>query len=255
MDIEKALNILSESHIIVERKKVSEMTPEEYEKDLAARRKRRELRKQRAANASPAQQPEKPKQAEPPREAPKPTGKWYVIGKRSPIPETLEESGLLKKLSTEDDVLTFLRYKGGLKMGPFGTKEEAVAAARSSVKALVNYYRDRISKKVKEDPDYLTEYSQDNSYVNDKLYVVDFSDKNRKWSNGRRGPDDSGWWYNSDEEASNNLNRPAKKFNDDLTKLIEDALEEKRDREYRRRNYRSAWDPNSPTFRNVFCHH
>ena len=53
MDIEKALNILSESHIIVERKKVSEMTPEEYEKDLAARRKRRELRKQRAANASP----------------------------------------------------------------------------------------------------------------------------------------------------------------------------------------------------------
>ena len=255
MDIEKALNILSESHIIVERKKVSEMTPEEYEKDLAARRKRRELRKQRAANASPATQPEKPKQAEPPREAPKPTGKWYVIGRRSPIPETLEESGLLKKLSTDDDVLTFLRYKGGLKMGPFGTKEEAVAAARSSIKALVNYHRDRISKKVKEDPDYLTEYSQDNSYVNDKLYVVDFSDKNRKWSNGRRGPDDSGWWYNSDEEASNNLNRPAKKFNDDLTKLIEDALEEKRDREYRRRNYRSAWDPNSPTFRNVFCHH
>lgn len=260
MDIEKALNILSESHIIVERKKVSEMTPEEYEKDLAARRKRRELRKQRAANAAQAnatqaKQPEKPKQAEPPREAPKPTGKWYVIGRRSPIPETLEESGLLKKLATDDDVLTFLRYKGGLKMGPFGTKEEAVAAARSSMKALVNYYRKHITKRVDEDPDFLTEYSQDGSYIHDKLYVVNFSDKNRRWSSGRRGPDDYGWWYDSDDDASDNLNRPAKKFNDDLTKLIEDALEAKRDRENRRRNYRSAWDPNSPTFRNVFCHH
>jgi len=252
MDIEKALNILSESHIILERKKVSEMTPEEYERDLAARRKRRELRKQRAANASPAQQPEKPKQAEP-RETPKPTGKWYVIGRRSPIPETLEEKGLVKKLATNEDLDAFLRYKGGLKMGPFGTKEEAVAAARSSVKNLVNYYRDRISKKVKENPDYLTEYSQDNSYVNSKLYVVDFSEKNRKWSSGRRGPGDSGWWYNSDDEASDNLNRPAKKFNDDLTKLIEDALEAKRERQ--RRSSYSSWDPNSPTYRNVFAHH
>ena len=253
MDIEKALNILSESHIILERKKVSEMTPEEYERDLAARRKRRELRKQRAANASPAQQPEKPKQAEP-RETPKPTGKWYVIGRRSPIPETLEEKGLVKKLATNEDLDAFLRYKGGLKMGPFGTKEEAVAAARSSVKNLVNYYRDRISKKVKENPDYLTEYSQDNSYVNYKLYVVDFSEKNRKWSSGRRGPGDSGWWYNSDDEASDNLNRPAKKFNDDLTKLIEDALEAKRERQRRGSSY-SSWDPNSPTYRNVFAHH
>lgn len=255
MDIEKALNILSESNIILERKKVSEMTPEEYEKDLAARRRRRELRKQRPANIPSAQHPEKPKQAETPREAPKPTGKWYVIGRRSPIPETLEEKGLLKKLATDDDVSTFLRYKGGLKMGPFGTKEEAVAAARGSVKALVNYHRDRLAKKVKADPDYLTEYSQDNSYVPDSIYVVDFSDKNRKWRNGRRGPNDYGYWYNSDKEASDNLNRPAKKFNDDLTKLIEQALEEKRDRDYRRSHYRASMDPNSPTFRNVFCHH
>ena len=255
MDLEKALNILGESHLIVERKRVSEMTPEEYERDLAARRKRRELRKQRAANIPAANQPEKPKQAEPPREAPKPTGKWYVIGRRSPIPETLEENGLLKKLANDEDVLTYLRYRGGLKMGPFSTKEEAVAAARSSVRALVNYHRDSLAKKVKEDPDYLTEYSQDNSYVPTSLYVVDFSDKNKKWSNGRRGPNDYGYWYNSDKEASDNLNRPAKKFNDDLTKLIEQALEDKRERERRRSNYRSAWDPNSPTFRNVFCHH
>lgn len=49
MDIEKALNILSESHIIVERKKVSEMTPEEYEKDLADRSNRRAARKRVAS--------------------------------------------------------------------------------------------------------------------------------------------------------------------------------------------------------------
>lgn len=64
MDIEKALNILSESHIILERKRVSEMTPEEYEKDLAARRKRREQRKQRAENSTSAQHPEKSKSDE-----------------------------------------------------------------------------------------------------------------------------------------------------------------------------------------------
>lgn len=64
MDIEKALNILGESHIILERKRVSEMTPEEYEKDLAARRKRREQRKQRAENATSTEQHEKPKSDE-----------------------------------------------------------------------------------------------------------------------------------------------------------------------------------------------
>lgn len=47
MHIDKALKIIDEAKLIVERKKVSEMTPEEYEKDLEARRKRRELRKQR----------------------------------------------------------------------------------------------------------------------------------------------------------------------------------------------------------------
>lgn len=64
MDLEKALNMLDESHIIVERKRVSEMTPEEYQKDLEARRKRRELRKQRSANIPAANQPEKSKSDE-----------------------------------------------------------------------------------------------------------------------------------------------------------------------------------------------
>lgn len=49
MDIEKALNILSESHIILERKKVSEMTPEEHEKYLADRSNRRAARKRVAS--------------------------------------------------------------------------------------------------------------------------------------------------------------------------------------------------------------
>ena len=57
MDLEKAFNLLDESNLIVERKRTSEMTPEEYEKYLAARRKRRELRKQRLANNPATEQP------------------------------------------------------------------------------------------------------------------------------------------------------------------------------------------------------
>ena len=64
MHIEKALKIIDDAKLIVERKKVSEMTPEEYEKDLEARRKRRELRKQRPANIPAANQPEKSKSDE-----------------------------------------------------------------------------------------------------------------------------------------------------------------------------------------------
>jgi hypothetical protein len=59
MHIDEALKIIDEADMIVERKKVSEMTPEEYQADLEARRKRRELRKQRTA-----EQPEKSKSDE-----------------------------------------------------------------------------------------------------------------------------------------------------------------------------------------------
>lgn len=63
MDLEKAFNLLDESNLIVERKSTSEMTPEEYEKYLAARRKRRELRKQRLANNT-AEQPKSSSESE-----------------------------------------------------------------------------------------------------------------------------------------------------------------------------------------------
>ena len=57
MNIERALKLIDEANLIVERKSVKDMTPEEYEKDLEARRKRRELRKQRPANIPAANQP------------------------------------------------------------------------------------------------------------------------------------------------------------------------------------------------------
>ena len=59
MHIDEALKVIDEADMIVERKTVSEMTPKEYQADLEARRKRRELRKQRSA-----EQPEKSKSDE-----------------------------------------------------------------------------------------------------------------------------------------------------------------------------------------------
>lgn len=50
MDIFEALDTLEEANIIVERKSVKDMTPEEYKADLEARRERRRLRKERSAS-------------------------------------------------------------------------------------------------------------------------------------------------------------------------------------------------------------
>lgn len=52
MKLHEALSILDEEGLILERKSVKEMTPEEYQADLEKRRERRKLRRERKAGSS-----------------------------------------------------------------------------------------------------------------------------------------------------------------------------------------------------------
>ena len=251
MDIFEALDTLEEANIIVERKSVKEMTPEEYKADLEARRERRRLRKERPANIASANSTNSSSKSEP--------GDWYIMGNMSPMPEKIKKGAKINSFNGRGTAeIEGLKEGQSCMIGPFSDKSEAVVKAKKIYKKIVEFLEEKIDKKevdfTDEDSRYrFREYTVDK--FRNKLFIVNLSDKNKKWCSARLSPFDGGYWYDSDKEATEAIRKPMERFLKDFEEKCEKGREAEEKRNRRSENYRSSWDPNAGNFRNVFCHH
>ena len=89
-------------------------------------------------------------------------------------------------------------------------------------------------------------------YNTRKVLVVKHTNDNKHWSSGRRGPGDSGYWYDAEDDVSD------KQTDIRLEMLKRFSDEQKAEKE--RREHASSWanssrNPNSGRFMNVYAHH
>lgn len=217
----QAFKIIHESGLILEKKLRSEMTPEELADARAKSKARRDKRKSVIDNS------------------PSNKGDWAVCT-FSPIPEYFD------------------------KYNPIGWDDESFKKILAGEKVLVGYYPSKaIAEKIamtifekemeilyndakKSDSSYGLEY---NSH---KLLVVNHTNDNKRWSTGRRGPWDSGYWYDAEKDVSD------KQTDIRLEMLKRFSEEQKAEKE--RRERASSWanssrNPDSGRFMNVYAHH
>lgn len=243
MKLYEALDILDEEGLILERKSVKDMTSEEYKADLEKRRERRKLRQERNASDKVKEDPKVEK-----------TGDWYLMANMSPMPEKIRKGAQMTSCRGTQDIEK-LKDGWSFMIGPFSTKEQAASKGKRISRNIVEFLEEKEMKVdfTDEDSRYqFKEYTLDK--LRNKFFVVDLSEKNKRWSSGRLSPFDSGYWYDSDEEATNALRKPVEKFVDEFRDRCEEGRRIQREMEERRSNYISSWDPNSGNFRNVFRH-
>ena len=244
MKLYEALDILDEEGLILERKSVKDMTPEEYKADLEKRRERRKKRLERNASDRGKEEPKVEK-----------TGDWYLMANMSPMPEKIRKGAQMTSCRGTQDIEK-LKDGWSFMIGPFSNKELAASKGKRISRNIVEFLEEKMKKVDFTDEDSRYQFKE---YTLDKLrykfFVVDLSEKNKRWSSGRLSPFDSGYWYDSDEEATNAVRKPVEKFVDEFGDKCEEGRRIQREREERRSNYRSSWDPNAGNFRNVFCHH
>ena len=217
----QAFKILRESGLVLEKKLRSEMTPEELADARAKSKARREKRKA-VTDKSPSNK-----------------GDWAVCT-FSPIPEYFD------------------------KYNPIGWDDESFKKILAGARVLVGYYPTKaIAEKIamtifeKEmDTLYKNAKKNDSSYGLEynvtKLLVVKHTNDNRRWSSGRRGPGDSGYWYNAESDVSD---KQSKIKQETLEKFVKEQKEEKERRDRAERWANSSWNPDSGRFRNVYAHH
>lgn len=245
MKIYEALSILEEKGLIAERKSVKDMTPEEYKADLEKRRERRKKRLEHMSSEKGEEEPKKEK-----------TGDWYLMANMSPMPEEIRKGAKLTSCRGTRDIEK-LKAGWSCLIGPFSDKSEATNKGKRISKKIVEFLEEKMNKEV----DFTDEDSRYHfkEYVIDplryKLFVVDLSDNNKRWSSGRRSISDSGYWYDKDEDATNAVRDPVEKFVNVFGNKCEEGRRIEREREERSSNYGSSWDPNAGNFRNVFRHH
>ena len=217
----EAFKILSESGMVLEKKLRSEMTPEELADARAKSKARREARKAKTDKA------------------PSNNGVWAVCT-FSPIPEYFD------------------KYK------PEGWGDDVIQKILSGKSVLVGYYPSKpIAEKVamtifEKEMDILYKEAKKNGstygleYNSRKLLVVKHTNDNKRWSSGRRGPGDSGYWYDAESDVSD------KQTDIRLELLDRFAIEKREEKERSERAERwanSSRNPDSGRFRNVYAHH
>lgn len=166
-------------------------------------------------------------------------GNWAVCT-FTPIPENFNKhkpegwgDAVLKKIFRGYDIL----------VGYYPSKAIAEKIAMTIFeKEMEDSYKDA----KKNDSSYGLEYSVHT------VLVVNHSDANKKWCSARRGPSDSGYWYDAERDVATKQDKLAQETLDRF-RNEQRAEEERREREERWAN--SSWNPNSGRFRNVYAHH
>jgi len=248
MNLYQAFKILRESGLVLEKKLRSEMTPEELADARAKSKERRLLRKARKEGEKKVldqlglthddlKRQEQDKSASD--KSPSNKGDWAVCT-FTPIPENFNKH---KPEGWGDDVLKKIVQGHDLLVGYYPSKAIAEKIAMTIfAKELDTYY-----KRAKEnDSSYGLEYKVRS------VLVVNHSDTNKRWSSARRGPGDSGYWYDAERDVSE---KQSKLRNETLEKFQKEQKEEEERREHDRAWANSSWNPNSGRFRNVYAHH
>lgn len=217
----KAFKILRESGIILEKKLRSEMTPEELADARAKSKARREARKAKT-DTSPSNK-----------------GDWAVCT-FSPIPEYFDK---FKPEGWGDDVIQKILSGKSVLVGYYPSKDIAEKIAMT----IFEKEMDILYKESKKNG---STYSLE--YNSRKLLVVKHTNDNKRWSSGRRGPGDSGYWYDAEDDVSD------KQTDIRLELLDRFAIEKREEKERSERAERwanSSRNPDSGRFRNVYAHH
>lgn len=166
-------------------------------------------------------------------------GEWAVFT-FSPIPEYIfrhEPEGW------SDDVLEKIFRGHGVLVGYYPSKAVAEKIAMTIFEKEMEYLYKNAKKN---DSSYGLEY---NTHT---LLVVRVNDDNRRWSSGRRGPGDSGYWYDAEKDVSA---KQSKIKQETLERFWKEQKEEEERRERAERWANSSWNPDSGRFRNVYAHH
>lgn len=217
----QAFKILRESGIILEKKLRSEMTPEELADARAKSKARREARKAKTDKA------------------PSNKGDWAVCT-FSPIPEYFDK---YKPEGWGDDVIQKILSGKSVLVGYYPSKAIAEKIAMTIFEKEMDI---RYKDAKKSNSSYGIEYNTR------KVLVVKHTNDNKRWSSGRRGPGDSGYWYDAEDDVSD-------KQTDIRLELLKRFEAEKRGEEERRdraeRWANSSRNPDSGRFRNVYAHH
>lgn len=217
----QAFKILRESGILLEKKLRSEMTPEELADARAKSKARREARKAKTDKA------------------PSNKGDWAVCT-FSPIPEYFDK---YKPEGWGDDVIQKILSGKSVLIGYYPSK----AIAEKIAMTIFEKEMDILYKEAKEHhSSYVLEYNSR------KLLVVKHTNDNKHWSSGRRGPGDSGYWYNAEDDVSDKQTDIRLEM---LDRFANEKREEKERRERAERWANSSRNPDSGRFRNVYAHH
>ena len=220
----QAFKILRESGILLEKKLRSEMTPEELADARAKSKARREARKARSAELD---------------KAPSSKGDWAVCT-FSPIPEYFDK---YKPEGWGDDVIQKIVSGKSVLVGYYPSKAIAERIAMTIFeKEMDIHYQDA----KKHDSSYGLEYNTR------KVLVVKHTNDNRHWSSGRRGPGDSGYWYDAEDDVSDKQTDIRLEM---LKRFSDEQKAEKEGRERAASWANSSRNPDSGRFRNVYAHH
>lgn len=217
----QAFKILRESGIILEKKLRSEMTPEELADARAKSKARREARKAKTDKA------------------PSNKGDWAVCT-FSPIPEYFDK---YKPEGWGDDVIQKILSGKSVLVGYYPSKAIAEKIAMTIFEKEMDI---RYKEAKKNNSSYGLEYNTR------KVLVVKHTNDNKRWSSGRRGPGDSGYWYDAEDDVSDKQTDIRLEL---LKKFETEQNEEKERREHAERWANSSWNPDSGRFRNVYAHH
>ncbi len=239
----QAFKILRESGLVLEKKLRSEMTPEELADARAKSKERRILRKARKEGEKKVLDQlglthDDLKRREQDK-SPSNKGDWAVCT-FTPIPENFNK---FNPVGWGDDVLEKIFRGNGVLVGYYPSKAIAEKIAMTIFeKEIESLYKDA----KKNDSSYGLEYNVRS------VLVVNHSDSNKRWCSARRGPGDSGYWYDAEKDVSE---KQSKLRNETLEKFQKEQKEEEERREHDRAWANSSWNPNSGRFRNVYAHH